>query len=210
MTYEEFTKQLWEEVDKSPKSWRKGQAVFNVIDEKWHVARDVQFIDGVDCFYDDKQIDLFIAKAWIYIWTNQELKVEMNKFMKENTGIYVDKDTAIFIAEHFINWYQAVLINKYIRCGARGRMGGVPEDISKRAESFQKTMDPPYDAMDICTAYEKGAMDQEKKLIDEGMHCKVFWYDGPQLDYTMEQQIDAIQKIDADIDDEVSVIIKKL
>lgn len=72
MTYEKFIEELWKEVDKCPKDWRKGQAVFNVIDEKWDVARDVQFIDGIDCFYDDKQIDMFIDKAWVRIYNKQE------------------------------------------------------------------------------------------------------------------------------------------
>lgn len=72
MTYEEFIAKLWEEVEKSPSGWRKGQAVFNVIEEKWDVAREVQFIDGIDCFYDDKQIDLFIDKAWTRIYNKQE------------------------------------------------------------------------------------------------------------------------------------------
>ena len=72
MTYEQFITELWEEVAKSPKSWRKGQAVFNVIDEKWNVARKVQFEDGVDCFYNDDLVDLFIDKAWIRIYNKQE------------------------------------------------------------------------------------------------------------------------------------------
>ena len=72
MTYGEFIAALWEEVAKAPKSWRKGQAVFNVIDEKWNVARDVQFQDGIDCFYDDSQVDLFIDKAWTRIYNKQE------------------------------------------------------------------------------------------------------------------------------------------
>ena len=72
MTYEKFIAELWEEVAKAPKAWRKGQAVFNVIDEKWGVARAVQFEDGIDCFYDDKQIDLFIDKAWTRIYNKQE------------------------------------------------------------------------------------------------------------------------------------------
>ena len=67
MTYEEFISQLWEEVSRCPKNWRKGQKVFNVIDECWGVARAVQFQDNVDCFYDDNSIDLFIDKSWIRI-----------------------------------------------------------------------------------------------------------------------------------------------
>lgn len=67
MTYEEFITDVWAEVAKCPKSWRKGQSVFNVIDEKYGVARTVQFEDGVDCFYDDREetINLFIAKCWL-------------------------------------------------------------------------------------------------------------------------------------------------
>ena len=72
MTYEQFITELWEEVTKSPKSWRKGQAVFNVIDEKWNVARNVQFEDGIDCFYNDDLVDLFIDKAWTRIYNKQE------------------------------------------------------------------------------------------------------------------------------------------
>ena len=72
MTYEQFITELWEEVAKSPKSWRKGQAVFNVIDEKWNVARAVQFEDGIDCFYNDDLVDLFIDKAWTRIYNKQE------------------------------------------------------------------------------------------------------------------------------------------
>lgn len=65
MTYDEFIKDLWKEVDRSPKCWRKGQAVFNVIDEKYgSVAREVQFIDNVDCFYNDKEIENFLLHCW--------------------------------------------------------------------------------------------------------------------------------------------------
>ena len=56
MTYDEFVAQVWEKVATSPQCWRKGQAVFNVIDENWDVAREVQFVDGIDCFYDDDKI----------------------------------------------------------------------------------------------------------------------------------------------------------
>lgn len=47
-----------------PKQWRKGQAVFNYIDKNYDVARAVQFMDNVDCFYNDKFIDEFIDKAF--------------------------------------------------------------------------------------------------------------------------------------------------
>ena len=47
-----------------PKQWRKGQAVFNYTDKNYGVARAVQFMDNVDCFYNDKFIDEFIDKAF--------------------------------------------------------------------------------------------------------------------------------------------------
>ena len=65
MTREEFEKVIWDEVAMCPKCWRKGQSVFNVVNELFGVARSVQFEDGVDCFYDDDAIGLFIDKSWI-------------------------------------------------------------------------------------------------------------------------------------------------
>ena len=43
---------------------RYGQSVFNYVEEKYGVARYVQFNDGIDCFYDDEKVDLFIEDAW--------------------------------------------------------------------------------------------------------------------------------------------------
>lgn len=72
MTYGDFITNIWKEVAKCPKCWRKGQSVFNVIEEQFgNVARQVQMIDGVDCFYDDTQIDLFIDHVWIRYASNQ-------------------------------------------------------------------------------------------------------------------------------------------
>lgn len=64
MKYEDFVTMIFGFVKSSPKEWRRGQAVFNVIDEKFGVARDVQFGDGVDCFYDDSKIEEFIKCSW--------------------------------------------------------------------------------------------------------------------------------------------------
>lgn len=70
MTKEEFISEIWENVKMCPKSWRKGQAVFNVIEERYgEVAREVQFIDKVDCFYVDEDIDSFIEHTWVRITT---------------------------------------------------------------------------------------------------------------------------------------------
>ena len=65
MKYEDFICELWKEVESYPKNWRKGQKVFNAVEELYGgVAREVQFQDGIDCFYNDKVIDDFINAVW--------------------------------------------------------------------------------------------------------------------------------------------------
>lgn len=49
-----------------PTNWREGQFVFNRAEELYgKVARDVQFIDKVDCFYRNADIDKFLARVCI-------------------------------------------------------------------------------------------------------------------------------------------------
>ena len=44
-----------------PTHWRHGQFVFNRVDELFgEIAREVQFVDHIDCFYDDTKIDRFL------------------------------------------------------------------------------------------------------------------------------------------------------
>ena len=65
MSYEEFKKEVMNYANNSkPKSWRIGQAVFNYIDDNYGVARDVQFKENVDCFYDDNRVESFIKLAF--------------------------------------------------------------------------------------------------------------------------------------------------
>ena len=67
-TYEEFVAKVWELVGNCPTSWRVGQSVFNVIDENFNLARPVQLVDGVDCFYDDSKANEFIDRAWMWYY----------------------------------------------------------------------------------------------------------------------------------------------
>jgi len=62
---EKFLKDVWDKVAECPKDWRPGQAVFNIVDSKYGVAREVKDEDGIDCFYDNGYIDMFLEKAWI-------------------------------------------------------------------------------------------------------------------------------------------------
>ena len=61
MTLEELKKEIFSVPQ--PPHWRKGQFVFNYIDQIYGVARDVQFKDNVDCFYNDDKIDVFLECA---------------------------------------------------------------------------------------------------------------------------------------------------
>lgn len=58
MTIDELKKEIFSVPQ--PPQWRKGQFVFNYIDQVYGVARDVQFKDNVDCFYNDDKIDTFL------------------------------------------------------------------------------------------------------------------------------------------------------
>ncbi len=49
--------------------------------------------------------------------------------------------------------------------GRRGRQGMVPRWISEKAEEYQRQMEPPYDSGDIISAYESGAMENDKRFV---------------------------------------------
>lgn len=64
-TLEEFRNEVLDYAyNHKPVEWRYGQAVFNYIDEHYNVARRVQFIDKIDCFYNDELIDQFILLSY--------------------------------------------------------------------------------------------------------------------------------------------------
>lgn len=63
ITKQQLTAELDKFLEEKPKEWRKGQAIFNYVDMKYNVAREVQFRYGIDCFYSDQKIDAFIDKC---------------------------------------------------------------------------------------------------------------------------------------------------
>ena len=63
MKLEDLKKEIEEAIKYKPSHWRDGQFVFNYIDERYGVARTIQFKDWVDCFYDESKIVQFIEKA---------------------------------------------------------------------------------------------------------------------------------------------------
>jgi hypothetical protein len=55
---------VWREALYRPSFIRCGQAVFNTTEKIYGVAREVQFNDRIDCFYDDSQIEAFLDAAY--------------------------------------------------------------------------------------------------------------------------------------------------
>lgn len=64
LSFEEFYTDVIKGRLNSPKDWRFGQAVFNYIEKTYGVARDVQFIDNIDCFYHDEDVERFIIASY--------------------------------------------------------------------------------------------------------------------------------------------------
>lgn len=65
MTKEEFLDNINNLVDECPRIWRRGLSVFNVVEALYgKIAKEVQLIDKVDCFYEDGNIDEFLDCVW--------------------------------------------------------------------------------------------------------------------------------------------------
>lgn len=79
LTLEEFRADVLTAMKNKPKEWRDGQFVFNYINEKYRVARYVQFIEGIDCFHNDNDIESFIVKSYETLMTTESYRdVEPN------------------------------------------------------------------------------------------------------------------------------------
>lgn len=77
ITFDGLKNEVMIAMENKPKQWRKGQFVFNYIDEVYGIARHVQFVDNVDCFYLDDQIDSFlrcVVDRYNYLVDCQEKK----------------------------------------------------------------------------------------------------------------------------------------
>ena len=74
MTSTELKAEVLAAMENKPKEWRKGQFVFNYIDEHYApVARQVQFQDEIDCFHRDDMIDKFIDACALRININNNI-----------------------------------------------------------------------------------------------------------------------------------------
>lgn len=75
MTFEEFRNDILESIKAYPKDWRFGQKVFNYVDAKYYgIARNVQLIHNIDCFYNNDLVEAFIKCAY----SEYELNIKEN------------------------------------------------------------------------------------------------------------------------------------
>lgn len=79
---ENFKKAILEGLKNKPKELRDGQYVFNYINEHYDVARTVQYVDGIDCFYNDNEIDKFIEVCYERITGKKVINIsDIKKYM---------------------------------------------------------------------------------------------------------------------------------
>lgn len=65
MKYETFASEILNLAQECPREWRLGQSVFNIVEAMCgNIAREVQFQDGIDCFYDNTKIEDFLKAVY--------------------------------------------------------------------------------------------------------------------------------------------------
>jgi hypothetical protein len=116
-----------------PKDWRKGQFVFNNIEENYgDVAREVQFQDKIDCFYNDDKIEEFIEACY------KRLKDKLpNK--KLHALMLFDHERNLGISEDPTKWVHM----KTLKFGNRGDLAlyayaNIPNPASQLIEGLSK------------------------------------------------------------------------
>lgn len=114
MTLEEFKNSIKDLIPSRPEQWRKGQFVFNYVDENYGVARAVQFQKGVDCFYNDKKIDLFLDICYEMVMDY------LNKFQSKEGPLTLEDEILIPLLPKLP--YEEYVIPKLIE------LGGIPKD----------------------------------------------------------------------------------
>lgn len=73
MKYETFASEILNLAQECPREWRPGQSVFNIVESMCgNIAREVQFQDGIDCFYDDTRIEPFLKAVYKRLTESEE------------------------------------------------------------------------------------------------------------------------------------------
>ena len=99
MNFDTFRNEVWTyaKTDR-PTDWRRGQAAFNYIEQKYHVARQIQFEDGIDCFYDDSKIDDFIIASYRRLCGGLQCIVLLpSQYIQQHIFIYLKNISTSFL-----------------------------------------------------------------------------------------------------------------
>lgn len=99
LTFEEFRKDILDNIDNCPRNWRYGQKVFNYVEDMYDVARNVQYIDNIDCFYNDELVEPFIKCAYneyVLKYRNEIIKNSPLKY-KEKLKQYIEEKNKYFV-----------------------------------------------------------------------------------------------------------------
>lgn len=133
VTFEEFIQDIYIEMSDKPKDWRRGQFVFNYIEENYgDVAREVQFQDKIDCFYNDDKIEEFIEACY------NRLKDKLpNK--KLHALMLFDTERNLSISEDPTKWVHL----KTLKFGNRGDLAlyayaNIPNPASQLIEGLSE------------------------------------------------------------------------
>ena len=133
VTFEEFIQDIYTKMSDKPKDWRRGQFVFNYIEENYgDVAREVQFQDNIDCFYNDDKIEEFIEACY------KRLKEKLpNK--KLHALMLFDHELNLGISQDPTKWVHM----KTLKFGNRGDLAlyayaNIPNPASQLIEGLSK------------------------------------------------------------------------
>ena len=119
----------------------------------------------------------------------KELEEEYKQFVT-NDPVYnklVNSIVGKAIARHFANWQKEQMMKD-------------DSLMIQTTEDWNAVLD---------TEFKAGQNDMKQQLMKDAISCNVFWYDGPKLSYTQEQQDVVLEKIGAHEGDEVKLIIIK-
>ena len=180
---------------------------------EFHTIADKCFNEGIEGWEREK----LIARHFYNIGQRSRPKISDSSLEEEIAGMYqslfgtdvinrkemIYLDTFEAIARHFAQWGAEHLAD------ARKTW---PKDLE---EAARKTY--PNKEGDLCSlhsalqraAFIAGAKWQKEQMMKEAISCKVFWHDGPLLDYTQEQQDNVLERIGANLGDKVRIIIVK-
>lgn len=133
VTLEEFIQDIYSKMSDKPKDWRRGQFVFNYIEENYgDVAREVQFQDKIDCFYNDDKIEEFIEAC------HKRLK-DKSSNKKYHALMLFDHERNLGISENPTKWVHL----KTLKFGNRGDLAlyayaNIPNPASQLIEALSE------------------------------------------------------------------------